>query len=56
MEWKEGELISAKVLSKLGNPLKIRYKSYCANFDTGEGQLLCLDRQLREDRTRSEKD
>ena len=56
MEWKEGELISAKVLSKLGNPLKIRYKSYCANFDTREGQLLCLDRQLREDRTRSEKD
>jgi hypothetical protein len=39
------------VLSKLGNPLHVRYKGYSVSFDTLEGQALCLDGQLREGRS-----
>jgi alpha-L-fucosidase 2 len=49
MEWREGALVSARVLSKLGNPLIIRYGNSSASFETEMGQVLSLDYQLMED-------
>jgi alpha-L-fucosidase 2 len=48
MEWKNGILTSAKVLSKLGNDLKIRYGDLSSSFETKPGQVLVLDDKLNE--------
>ncbi|KPL16970.1 MAG: alpha-L-fucosidase [Bacteroides sp. SM23_62] len=48
MKWKDGTLVSARVLSKLGNPLNIRYGDSSASFEMDKGQVLNLDHQLME--------
>jgi alpha-L-fucosidase 2 len=49
LEWKEGEMASARVLSKLGNPLTIMYRDVTSSFETKPGQVLVLDQRLRND-------
>jgi alpha-L-fucosidase 2 len=49
MEWNDGQLTYAKVLSKRGNPLTIRFGDAVSNFETESGEVLVLDLQLRED-------
>jgi alpha-L-fucosidase 2 len=46
MEWENGILTSAKVLSKLGNQLKIKYGDLSSSFETKPDQVLVLDLQL----------
>ncbi len=46
MEWRNGILTSARVLSKLGNQLKIKYGDVTSSFETNPGQILVLDHQL----------
>jgi alpha-L-fucosidase 2 len=48
MEWKNGILTSAKVLSKLGNQLEIKYGDLSSSFETKPGQVLVLDDKLNE--------
>jgi alpha-L-fucosidase 2 len=43
MEWEHGNLTSAKVLSKLGNQLKIKYGDFTSSFETHPDQVLVLD-------------
>jgi len=40
MKWQEGKLVSAKILSKLGNPLKVRYKDEVKEYETKAGELV----------------
>ena len=47
MKWKNGILTSAKVLSKLGDQLKIKYGDITSSFETNPGQILVLDHQLK---------
>ena len=46
MEWENGILTSAKVLSKLGNDLDIRYGDLSSSLETTRDQVLELDHQL----------
>jgi len=46
MEWKDGILTSAKLLSKLGNQLEIKYGDLSSSFETKPGQVLVLDYNL----------
>jgi alpha-L-fucosidase 2 len=48
MEWNNGILTSAKVLSKLGNQLEIKYGDLSSSFETKPGQVLVLDDKLNE--------
>ncbi len=48
MKWKEGILTSAKVFSKLGNQLEIKYEDLSSSFETKPGQVLVLDDKLNE--------
>jgi alpha-L-fucosidase 2 len=49
MEWENGKLTSAKVLSKLGNQLKIKYGDITSSNETNPDQVLVLDHKLRKD-------
>jgi alpha-L-fucosidase 2 len=40
MKWKKGKLVSAKILSKLGNDLKVRYGDKVNEFSTEPGQII----------------
>jgi len=40
MKWQEGKLVSAKILAKLGNPLKVRYKDEVKEYETKAGELV----------------
>jgi len=40
LEWKDGTLQTAKILSRNGGPLKVRYGNKTASCDTARGQLL----------------
>ena len=46
MEWDEGVLISLNVLSKLGNPLQLRYGEKEFTFETLAGQSLSEEELL----------
>ncbi len=46
MEWKNGILTSAKILSRLGNDLNIKYGDLSSNLETTRDQVLVLDHQL----------
>ena len=48
LEWKEGAISEVKVLSKLGNPLVIRYGDLEASYETMKGQQMILDQLLKE--------
>ena len=41
--WNQGQLQSVKVLSKLGNDLKLRYGATVKNYTTTKGEVLVLD-------------
>jgi alpha-L-fucosidase 2 len=47
MKWKDGELVSLKVLSKLGNRLDLRYGKSENSLATNAGQVITLDETLR---------
>ncbi len=42
MEWEQGILKGARVLSKLGNPLEVRYGDQVQTFDTRAGETLVI--------------
>ena len=46
IEWQEGKLKQVKLLSRLGNPLNLRYKDQLLRLDTKKGQHLLLDGNL----------
>ncbi|WP_222539283.1 glycoside hydrolase family 95-like protein [Pedobacter polysacchareus] len=46
MDWKNGELINAKILSKLGHPLRISYKGKTVEFKTDKGGRYALLKDL----------
>ena len=46
MEWDEGVLTSLNVLSKLGNPLELRYGEKEFYFETNAGQALTPEELL----------
>lgn len=46
MNWKNGELINARILSKLGNPLRISYKGKNVEFKTDKGGRYALSKDL----------
>jgi alpha-L-fucosidase 2 len=46
MEWENGILTSAKVLSKLGGQLKIKYGDLSSSYESKPDQVLELDHQL----------
>ena len=48
MEWKNGILTSAKILSRLGNDLNIKYGDLSSNLETTRDQVLVLDDKLNE--------
>ena len=47
MEWNGGELVSAKVISKLGNSLTLRYGNMENTMDTTPGQEIHFDTMLQ---------
>jgi alpha-L-fucosidase 2 len=47
MEWKEGQLAHATVLSELGNDLILKYGDHSYSSGTSPGQLLEFDHLLR---------
>jgi len=48
LEWKEGAITEVKVLSKLGNPVILRYGDLEESRETKKGQLVVMDQQLKE--------
>lgn len=48
MEWSEGKLKEVKILSKLGNPFKVRYGAKVIGFEIKKGETLCLNADLKE--------
>ncbi|MBT5426333.1 MAG: glycoside hydrolase family 95 protein, partial [Bacteroidetes bacterium] len=47
IKWKNDELVSAKILSKLGNSFKLKYKNTTASFSTEKGEVLVLNKLLK---------
>jgi hypothetical protein len=37
MEWKDGRLVEADILSRLGGPLHVRYDGKTRTYDTNKG-------------------
>ncbi|WP_316753149.1 glycoside hydrolase family 95 protein [Pedobacter gandavensis] len=46
IDWKNGELIKATVLSKLGNPLRVSYKGKIVDVKTAKGGKYALSKDL----------
>ncbi|MGM0573552.1 MAG: glycoside hydrolase family 95 protein [Bacteroidota bacterium] len=46
MEWENGKLMNATLLSKLGNPVKVRYGAKEIYFPLGKGDAISLNRDL----------
>ena len=40
IKWEDGKLVSARILSKLGNDLKIRYGKEVSEYSTIPGQVI----------------
>jgi alpha-L-fucosidase 2 len=40
MEWKDGKLVHAGILSRLGGPLTLRYDGKTRNFPTKKGERI----------------
>ena len=47
IEWKNGKLVKTKIISKLGNPIKVRYGAKVIEFPVESGQALILDGSLK---------
>lgn len=47
VNWKNGELINATILSKQGNPLRVNYEGKSADFKTTKGGKYTLSRDLK---------
>ncbi|MQY79912.1 MAG: glycoside hydrolase family 95 protein [Bacteroidetes bacterium] len=43
IKWENGQLVYAKILSKLGNEFKVRYKDKLKNFKLNKGEEIKLD-------------
>ena len=48
VEWKNGKLVAAKIKSKLGNPVKVRYGAKVIEFSVMKGGTLILNGALKE--------
>jgi alpha-L-fucosidase 2 len=48
MEWKNGKLVQAKIKSKLGNPVKVRYGAKVIDFSLDKDQTITLNGDLKE--------
>ena len=48
IEWKNGKLIQTKIISKLGNPVKVRYGAKVIEFPLKKGQSVVLNSDLKE--------
>lgn len=46
MDWKNGELLKATILSRLGNPLRINYKGRNVEFKTDKGGQYTMSKDL----------
>lgn len=46
IDWENGELVKATILSKLGNPLKVTYNGKSVNFKTNKGGKYTLSKDL----------
>ena len=46
MEWKNSKLVRARIISKLGNPVKVRYGAKVIEFEIDKGETLSLDGAL----------
>ncbi len=47
MEWKNGQLVQAKIKSKLGNPVKVRYGAKVIEFPLEKGETITLNGNLK---------
>ena len=47
IEWKEGQLISATITSKLGNPARLRYKNRVVEWATEKGKSYSFNGELQ---------
>jgi len=50
IKWKQGELVSVNILSKLGNECKIKYHGKSESFKTHKGEIINLNKQLNKDK------
>lgn len=46
MKWNQGELVSVKILSKLGNECKLKYQDISESFKTNKGEIMNLNKLL----------
>jgi len=46
MKWNQGELVSVKILSKLGNECKLKYQDRTESFQTNKGEIMNLNKLL----------
>jgi alpha-L-fucosidase 2 len=47
MKWDNGELVSVKILSKLGNECKLKYQDRTESFQTNKGKIINLGELLK---------
>lgn len=47
IKWNNGELVSVKILSKLGYECKVKYQHRIENFETKKGEIITLNNLLK---------
>ena len=47
LKWSKGELVSAKILSKVGTNLKLKYQGKTESYQTIEGEVIILNKYLK---------